>query len=127
MPDAFFGGKTFRRVLRAEDPRVIGQAPLRVRARVCVDELACRRHANAIAIECEILGVFDEVEQVCVAATELPFAVYAERVIPDHPAPAVESQLALEDHLQLGGEVVADSEPEGAGRLERVDQRLAPL
>jgi len=62
-----------------------------------------------------------------VAAAELELAVDPEGVVPDHPTPAGELQLALEDHLQLGGEVVADGEPEGPGGLERPDERPAPL
>jgi len=62
-----------------------------------------------------------------VAAREFVFAVNAEGVIPDHPAPAAEAQLALENQFQFSGEFIADGQPECAGGLERPHQSLAPL
>ena len=51
-------------------------------------------------------------------AAESADAIHAERVVPDHPAPAGEAELALCDHFQLGRVFVADGQPKRAIGLE---------
>ncbi len=127
VPDVFFGGEAVGGVLGAEDPGVIGKAAFGVGAGVGVDELAGGGDADGVVVEGEVFGVFDEVEEVGVAAGEFEFAVDAEGVVPDDPGAAEESEFALEDHFGFGGEVIADGEPEGAGGFEGADDGGAPL
>ena len=127
VPDILVGGEACRRILRAENPRVVRKPPLGMCTRIGIDELPCRRNPNGIRVEREEPGVFDEVEQMRVTAAEFLFAVHAERVIPDHPTAAEQPQFTLEEQLQFGGEVIANRQPERAGRFKRVYQRLAPL
>ena len=91
------GGEAVGDVLRAEDPGVVGEPALGVGPRVGVDQLPRRGDADRLVVEGEPLGVLHEVEQVGVAAAELLRAVDPERVVPDHPAPQRQAQLAVED------------------------------
>ena len=62
-----------------------------------------RRMLSAVSSKAEesiaLLGVFDEIKQVGVAATEFLGAVHPEGVIPDHPVPAGQPQVPLGDDL----------------------------
>ena len=61
-----------------------------------------------------------------VAAAEFLGAVDAERVIPDHPAPAGEVELFLKEQLQLGGIRVAYRQPKRARRFQDTNDLAAP-
>lgn len=116
----------------ANNPGVVGQAAAGVRPLVIVNEFAGGRHAvvQVFVAEGEVDRVFDEMKQVGVGTGELPGAVDAECVVPDHPAPAVKADL-LAGQLQLGGIFIADRQPESALRLENAvnaaDPRRRPL
>src|SRR5689334_12779465 len=96
VPDVFFRREAASRVLRAKNPRVVRQPTAGVGARVGVDELPRRRHADGLAVEGEFLRILNEVEQMCVTAGEFIFAVDPERVIPDDPTATEQSQFTLE-------------------------------
>src|SRR5579859_1141737 len=100
-----------RQVLRPQDPRIVRQPAARHGPRVGIHHLPRRRDPDRVAVERELLGVLDKVEQMRVAAAELLRAVDAECVVPDHPAAAGEADLLLEDQLQLRGVLVADRQP----------------
>ena len=55
-------GEAAGHVLRAQDPGVVGEPPLGVGPGVGVDELAGRGDADWIGMECELRGVFHEIE-----------------------------------------------------------------
>jgi hypothetical protein len=88
--------------------------------------LSRRGDADRLVVEGEALRVLNEVEQVRVAPAELLGAVDAEGVVPDNPVPQGQAHVAVEDHLQLGRELVADRQPERAVRLERPDDLAGP-
>ena len=52
-----------------------------------------------------------------VRAAEFEFTVHAEGVVPDHPASTVKANV-LTDDFQFGGIVIADGQPERAGRFQ---------
>ena len=120
------GGEAVRDVLRAEDPGVVRQPALGVGPRVEVDQLPRRGHADRLVVECETFGVLHEVEQVGVTTGELLRAVDPKRIVPDHPVPQRQAQLAVEQDLQLGRELVADRQPERAVGLEHTHDLAAP-
>src|SRR5262249_22684114 len=79
-----------------------------------------------LTIEGEPLRVLHEVKQVRVAPIELSGAVDSECVVPDHPTAARESELLLENQLQLSRVFIADRQPKSAVRLQDALDRPAP-
>src|SRR5690606_865948 len=75
VPGVGGGLEAFGDVLGAEDPGVVGEPPFRVGSAVVVDQLTGRGDPDGLVVEGEPAGVLDEVEQVGVAAGELPGAV----------------------------------------------------
>ena len=127
IPHVLLRLKCRRRILWPQNPRVVRQPPRRVRPRIGIHQLPRRRHPDRIRIERERLRILDEMKNVRVAARKLRLAVHAERVVPDHPAPAAQPQLPLKEHLQLRRKIIPDRQPERPRRLERRHQRRPPL
>ena len=97
VPDVLVGAEAVDDVLRADEPGIVREPAGRIRAGVAVDELAGRGDADLVVVERAVLRVLDEVEEMRVRAAELIFAVHAEGVVPDDPAPASEADLLAEE------------------------------
>ena len=112
-------GEAVAQVLWTQDPRVVGQSPAGISPRVGIHELPGRGNAvlRVVLPKGETFRILDEVEQMGMRAAELMRAIDAERVIPDDPTAAMKADL-LTLQLQLGGEFIADRQPERARRLQ---------
>ena len=104
---------------RSDDPRIVRQAAFRIGSFVVVDQFACGWNSivEIVGAKCEVLWILDEVEQVSVRATELLLAIHTERVIPDDPTAAMETDV-LARQFQLGRVLVADRQPKGSVALQ---------
>src|SRR5262249_47293444 len=71
--------------LRPQYPRVVGKLAEWVGAAIGIRSLPSGWDADRISVEGEALRIGYVVEDVCMAAVELPCAVDPERVVPDDP------------------------------------------
>src|SRR5438445_4352227 len=127
VPDVLSGCKTIVGVLWPQNPRVIRKPAFGVCSRIGIHHLARRRNTNGRRVESELLGVFDKMKEVSVAAAEFVLAVDAKSVIPDDPTAAEESEVPLENELHFGRQLVPNCQPERPGGLERSDQCFTPV
>ena len=129
VPGVFVGVEAIGKVLRSQDPGVVGQPSLGISPLVAVNQLPRRRHSKCgvVGVEGELVRVLGHVEQMGVGAAELVFAVDPESVVPDDPTAAGQSVLLLQHDLQLGRVLVSDGQPEGAVGLEHADDLGGPF
>src|SRR5262249_12697263 len=106
-------------------PHVTRHPAFRVRPLVLVPRLPGGRHTHRITIEGEPLGVADVVEEQLMVATELPFLVWPNIVVP-HQRVAPRQAHAVQTDLEVAGPFISDLHEERASWGEDVQDGSQP-